>query len=184
VLEILLLWGLCRKIGEMVEAKGHSRLLYQGVLVAMWFGGELTGAIIGVIVISALGGTGQRDLCFCYLCAFFFAAVGAGSAFLVAAVLPNQGRREFYDREYYRRRSMGPDADEPRRRIRRDEEDDRFPLPGRRDERVRRDDDPIPLVGDEDEDRPRRPGRGKGGSGFRESDEDEPWPRRRGRDED
>jgi len=184
VLEIAVLWGLCRKIGEMVEAKGHSRLLYQAVLVAMWFGGEITGFVIGVIVMGALGSGGQRDICFCYLSAFFFAAVGAGSAFLVAAVLPNQGgQRAFYDREYYRRRSMGFDADESRPpRIRRDEEDDRFPLPGRRDERVRRDDDPIPLVGD-DEDRPRRPGREKGDSGFRESDDDEHWPRRRRHDD-
>src|SRR5260370_16623880 len=97
----------------MVEAKGHPRLLYQGVLVAMWFGGEVTGVIIGVVVISALGGAGQRDFCFCYLCAVFFAAVGAGSAFLVAAVLPNQGRPGFYDRGYYPRRPLAPHPHDP-----------------------------------------------------------------------
>src|SRR5260370_42348268 len=99
----------------MVEAKGHPRLLYQGVLVAMWFGGEVTGVIIGVVVISALGGAGQRDFCFCYLCAVFFAAVGGGRAFLVAAAPPNQGRRGVFHREHYPPRPLALGAGAPPR---------------------------------------------------------------------
>ncbi|MDB5355676.1 MAG: hypothetical protein JWN24_2129 [Phycisphaerales bacterium] len=75
MLEILLLWHLCKKIGVKLRAKGRSAGGYQAMLVAMWFGGEIIGAIIGVVVMG--GGAGA------YLFAILGAAAGAVAAFVI-----------------------------------------------------------------------------------------------------
>jgi hypothetical protein len=75
MLEILILWQLCKNIGVKLRAKGRSPGGYQFMLVAMWFGGEIIGGIIGVIVLE--GGLGA------YLLAILGAVAGVVAAFVI-----------------------------------------------------------------------------------------------------
>ena len=77
MLEILLLVYLCRHIGRTLRDKGRSPGLYQFLLVAMWFGGEIFGAIVAVAVLG-VDGAGA------YLGALVGAAGGATIAFVIA----------------------------------------------------------------------------------------------------
>ena len=70
MLEILLLIYLCKKLGDMIRAKGRSAGWYQFLLVFAWFVGEFMGAVLGVM----LAGLDGAPL---YLGALFGAAAGA-----------------------------------------------------------------------------------------------------------
>ena len=80
MLEILLLIFLTRKVGEIVEAKGHKPGWYKLMTVLLWIGGEVSGAVAGGVV-SALTGAGTG---FVYLFALLGAAAGTCVAFVVA----------------------------------------------------------------------------------------------------
>ena len=80
MLEIILLIFLTRKIGEIVESKGHKAGWYKVMTVLLWIGGEVTGAVVGGIV-SGLTDSGTGLV---YLFALLGAAAGAGLSFLVA----------------------------------------------------------------------------------------------------
>jgi hypothetical protein len=84
MLEILLLIALTRRIGNILEQKGRKSGWYKFLTVLLWFGGELIGGIIG-LVIAELTGIGQA---LGYLIALVGAAVGAGAAFLIARSVP------------------------------------------------------------------------------------------------
>ena len=80
MLEIILLIGLTKKIGSILEAKGRKSGWFKLLTVALWIGGEIVGGIIGAVVgqISGLGfGVG-------YLLALLGAACGALVAYLIA----------------------------------------------------------------------------------------------------
>jgi len=80
MLEILVLWTLTKKIGNIVEQKGRKSGLYKVLTVVLWFGGEITGAILGVI----LTGADESAQCLIYIIALLGAAVGAVIAYLIA----------------------------------------------------------------------------------------------------
>lgn len=82
MLEIFFVVFMCRKIGTMMRAKGRSAGGYQFMLVAFWFGGEITGAIVGAVVLAGGGSSGGFNGG-AYLCALVGAAVGAGIVFLI-----------------------------------------------------------------------------------------------------
>jgi hypothetical protein len=147
MLEILLIFFLAKRIGEIVESKGYPPLPFQLGFVGCWLVGELMGALIGWAV--ALAGSGGRTgaMCAIYLFALFGAACGAGVAFLVAAILPEKARERSFMDDYYearteleggglprkkRRRRRDWDDDEERPRRRRSEEDDYDDRPRRR----------------------------------------------------
>jgi hypothetical protein len=77
MLEILLLIFLTRKIGAICEEKGRKAGGYKALTVVLWFGGEIAGAIIGVVATSGDGGA------LVYLLALFGAAVGAAISFAI-----------------------------------------------------------------------------------------------------
>lgn len=81
MLEIILLFFLCRRLGEILRAKGRSPGWYQFLLVVLWFGGELFGAIVTVAVF-------QVDGLALYLGAILGAAGGALLAFVIANSIP------------------------------------------------------------------------------------------------
>jgi len=83
MLEILALWALTRQIGKLVEQKGHKSGWYKVLTVVLWFGGEIVGAILGVIVTGA----SESSQCLIYLFALVGAAAGAGVAYLIAISL-------------------------------------------------------------------------------------------------
>jgi hypothetical protein len=53
----LALLALTKRIGQMVEQKGHKSGRYKALIVELWFGGEFVGAIAGVIM------TGGNEYC-------------------------------------------------------------------------------------------------------------------------
>ena len=80
MLEILILWALTKKIGEIVEQKGHKSRSYKILTVVLWLGGELIGALMGFLF---AGG----DPLSIYVPALMGAALGAGSAYVIASSL-------------------------------------------------------------------------------------------------
>jgi hypothetical protein len=77
MLEILLLVYLCRKLGEMLRAKGRSAGWFQFLLAVAWFAGEFMGAVL----LAILAGMGGAAL---YLGALLGAAAGVTAVFIVA----------------------------------------------------------------------------------------------------
>lgn len=84
MLEIFMLIFLTRRVGEIVSAKGRKAGWYKFMTVALWFGCEIGGAIIGGIIVGLSGGSEG----FIYLFALIGAAVGAGASFLIAKSVP------------------------------------------------------------------------------------------------
>ena len=78
MLEVLLLIYLSRRLGEIVRAKGRSAGWYQFLLVVLWFGGEIFGAVVTVTVFRADG-----------LAAYLGAIVGAAGGAVLGFVIAN-----------------------------------------------------------------------------------------------
>ena len=80
MLEIILLIGLTKKIGRILEEKNRKSGWFKLLAVALWIGGEIIGGIIGAAVgqISGLG------IGIAYLLALLGAACGALAAYLIA----------------------------------------------------------------------------------------------------
>ena len=76
MLEILALWHLTKKVGQMVEEKGRKSGWYKALTVFLWFGGEIFGGIVGALLLG--DGIGL------YLLALAGAASGAATAYLIA----------------------------------------------------------------------------------------------------
>lgn len=84
MLEILALLVLTKRIGKIVEEKGHKSGWYKALAVGLWFGGEIVGLILGILIVG--GDSSARWLP--YLIALIGAAVGAGIAYAIANNLP------------------------------------------------------------------------------------------------
>ena len=80
MLEIILLIGLTKKIGNMLHAKNRKSGWFKLLTVVLWLGGEMMGAIIGA-VIGQISGYG---LAVSYPLALLGAAAGALTAYLIA----------------------------------------------------------------------------------------------------
>ena len=91
MLEILLLIYLCRELGKILRAKGRSAGWFQFLLVILWFGGELFGAVAAAIIGFDSGPA-------MYLGALLGAAGGAVLGFVIAksiASAPVEGPQGF-----------------------------------------------------------------------------------------
>ncbi len=166
--EIILVYLMCRKIGDMVGNKGYGPILFQVLLVVAWIVGELLGLMVG-FVLTETRGSGRSSTAWpqVVFCAYASAFLAISPVFLVAAVLPEKKSERDFMGDYYkfrhkdrkkkhyededdrprRRGEDYDDSDRPRRH--RDEYDD-SDRPRRRDDRIRRDDDY------DNRDRPRR----------------------------
>jgi hypothetical protein len=80
MLEIILLIFLTRHVGEIVKSKGRKTGWYKFLTVALWIGGELTGAVIGGVV----GALTNSGIVFAYVFALVGAGLGAGASILIA----------------------------------------------------------------------------------------------------
>jgi hypothetical protein len=80
MIEIIILWSLTKRIGNIVEEKGHKSGGYKLLTVVLWFGGEFVGAILGALV-TGVESSGQ---CTAYIFALLGAATGAGIAYWIA----------------------------------------------------------------------------------------------------
>ncbi len=79
MLEILFLVYLGKQLGKMLRAKGRSAGWFQVLLVVLWVGGELAGAI--TVMMLTPGGSGELDAA-AYVGALFGAACGAAVVFI------------------------------------------------------------------------------------------------------
>lgn len=77
MLEVLLLIYLCKELGKILRAKGRSAGWFQFLLVILWFGGELFGAVAAAIIGFDSGAA-------IYLGALLGAAGGAVLGFVIA----------------------------------------------------------------------------------------------------
>jgi hypothetical protein len=95
MIEIIILFKLCGRIGEAARDRGRRAFGYQLMLLLFWFGGEVVAAILAGIVLAAFYGEEfERYLLFGYIAAVAGAALGAWIAFRIVAGLPEPGSDE------------------------------------------------------------------------------------------
>ncbi len=147
--EILFLYFLGKKIYETAENKGRPGILFVLLLIGLWFGGEIFGAVVGTILVKG----NQESLGPVYVCALFGAAAGAILSFVIAGIIPAAGSGDDRPRRRHKPRRAKvyddeDDDDRPRRRRSDDEDEGRITDKPRG--RRRSDDE------DDEDDRPRR----------------------------
>ncbi len=76
MIEILLMFQLSKAVGKMMRAKGRSPGGYQFLAIALWIGGEITGAILGAP---------SHDKGTMYMTMLLGAAIGAAIGYVIAA---------------------------------------------------------------------------------------------------
>jgi hypothetical protein len=171
MLEILLIWFMTKKVGEIVENKGYGSVFIKIGLVVAYLFGAIFGGALGAVV-SGPPAPGQ-SMPFLHLYAFAFAGalLCCGFVFMIAILLPEQRSDRGYMDDYFRNRRRRGSGEHIQRKRR---DDDRY-APRRDDyhddrDRPRRRDD------DDDDDRPRR---------RRDNDyDDDDRPRRRREEDD
>jgi hypothetical protein len=95
VLELIVLIMLCRSIGKKVRAKGRAPLGYQMLLLAMWFGGEVGGGILGAMV-SVVTRNEESAFLMAYGIAVIAAIAGVTITFVIVNNLSSL-RKPLYD---------------------------------------------------------------------------------------
>lgn len=88
VLEILLVIGLCKKIGSVVEGKGHRSGWYKFFIVVGWFGGEFAGGFAGGVACAILD-NGREHFWLVYVAALACACLSVCFIFWLASMLPD-----------------------------------------------------------------------------------------------
>jgi hypothetical protein len=89
VLELIFLYYLCKNLGRNLRQKGRKPLLFQIMLVLMWFGGEVAGGIVAAVVYVLVQGQAPPEFSLpVYLGAIAGAACGAGFCFMIAWLVP------------------------------------------------------------------------------------------------
>lgn len=79
MLELLLVWGLCKWLGSILRNKGRGTIGLQVALVCFFVGGEIGGLILG---------SWQEDTGTAYAFGLAGAVLGAGLILLIAVLLP------------------------------------------------------------------------------------------------
>jgi hypothetical protein len=103
VIEIIVIISLWKKVGRMVEAKGHPSVrTFQFMLPVAWFGGQIAGAFTYAFVVGMQGG--QPEGFVTYLCGLAGAAIGLAILF---GIIRGLEQRELPEQAHYqpRRRS-------------------------------------------------------------------------------
>lgn len=89
MIEILVLYYICKRLGEYLRGKGRKPLLLQILLVLFWFGGEfLAGVAAGLVQAMRHRGVPQEFDFTIYGAALVGAACGAGVVWSIAKLLP------------------------------------------------------------------------------------------------
>jgi MFS family permease len=82
VLEFIVVYLLGKHNKTVVENKGHRGGKYMGITIALWFGGEILGLIVGLLL------EGTKGFAVAYLFAIAGAVTGAVIAWLIAKQVP------------------------------------------------------------------------------------------------
>jgi hypothetical protein len=80
--EIVIIYRLCKQLAGMCKDRGRGAAGYVLLLILFWFGGEISGAIAGVVVTEGKGGM------VVYVFALVGAAIGAAIVFAIVNSLP------------------------------------------------------------------------------------------------
>ena len=102
MLEIIILFFLCRKIGQIVSAKGYPKIGFQIMLVVLWFGSEFAAGFIWGMLSDPNAQPGME----LYLIALGAAVCSALICFGIAAALPDKNM------SYPTQQRFGPAGDE------------------------------------------------------------------------
>ena len=98
MIEIILVYFMCKGIGNVLRAKGRKPLFMQIALVVCWIGGEIMGALVaGVLAAMRNEPIREFDMS-AYLYALVGAALGAGLCFSYSKVT-HRGRENEYEYE-------------------------------------------------------------------------------------
>jgi hypothetical protein len=88
VLQVIVLYVLCKNIGRIVAAKGRPKFPFQLMVVLFWFGGEFAGGMLGMITLTILSdGKGDIPTLMLYPFALVAAGLGVFIAFRIAKSL-------------------------------------------------------------------------------------------------
>jgi hypothetical protein len=86
MLEILMLIYLCKRTGVAVRRKGRTEWPYQLLMAGGWFGGELAGLCLGIVLSEEIG--------IAYALALAGAAVGTVVVFIIVVNLAPAWQRD------------------------------------------------------------------------------------------
>ena len=89
MIEIFIVFALCRALGNKLREKERNPLGYQFLLVVLWILGEIMGGIAGLIIGMIAENGDEPSLLFVYGGGLLGAACGAGTVFLIAHLLPS-----------------------------------------------------------------------------------------------
>ena len=91
MLEILLLFFLCKYIGDRLREKGRHPLGYQIGLVVLWFGAEIVTGIVSAIVLVIMNDGREPEIAWeVYAASFVAALMTAGAMILLVHLLPHK----------------------------------------------------------------------------------------------
>jgi hypothetical protein len=90
MLEIVILIVLGRRIAEIARGKGRSGGPYVILLLAMWFGGEFSGILVGVVIAALMSGAEEANFLAVWALGLVGAIVGAVGAFQIVKRLPER----------------------------------------------------------------------------------------------
>ena len=95
MIELLILYKLCKQIGYTASEKGRRAIAYQLMLLLFWFGGEFCAAVIAIIaLVLCYGERFEEYWVLGYIAAIAGGALGAWIAFTIVAKLPEQATDE------------------------------------------------------------------------------------------
>lgn len=108
MLEIILIVVISQSISKQLKAKGRSAVGYVILFVMLWVGGEIAGAIFGVIVSGPTASDGGFNFTI-WVFALIGAAIGGTIGYVIASsVPPVEKEQEYYDDSPYYDRNLPP----------------------------------------------------------------------------
>jgi hypothetical protein len=84
MLEIIILFLMCRNIGTIVRKNGRNAIGFQLALIGLWIAGEILGGFVGAMVTMMVDGRYEGVGVLTYLFALLGAGIGAFIAFRIA----------------------------------------------------------------------------------------------------
>lgn len=89
MVEIVLIYFLCKAIGDTLAKKGRMAIGYQVLAAVLWFVGEIGAAVCYGVVVAVSGGDVDSIVDInAYLISLSGALAGGGIAFLIAHMVP------------------------------------------------------------------------------------------------
>jgi hypothetical protein len=131
MLEIVLLIGLWKAMGSLVESKNRYALPFQILVPIMWFGGAIFGGAVCAVV-AAFNKDNDVNKLIVYVYALAGAAISVGFLFLIAACLPEARDEDDFDEEGFRRWQEKRRKSQRKKVRRRDDDDDEDEVDDRR----------------------------------------------------